>query len=74
MSDMQNPLIKAVAAGKPFIYFHTLLFNENILELAKTAGKSLEIDVSMDAQDRLFAGHPHEFYVFKHMAPPIICH
>lgn len=67
---MNNPAYKVVDTGKPFVYFHTLLYNENILKLAANAHKSLEIDVSMDKEGHIFIGHPHEFYEYKNMAPP----
>jgi hypothetical protein len=67
---MKNPVYQVISSGKPFVYFHTLLFNKNIMNLAKRAGKSLEIDISMDKYGALFIGHPLEFYEFKHMMPP----
>lgn len=67
---MQNLINQVVSLGKPFIYFHTLLFNQNILDLARKGGKSFEVDISMTKDGELFAGHPHEFYEFKKMDPP----
>lgn len=67
---MVNLLHKTIQNGKPFIYFHTLLLNKKILNLAKHSGKSIEIDISMDTEGKLFIGHPYEFYEFKHLIPP----
>ncbi len=67
---MQNPVNQIIAKNQPFVYFHTFFFNRNILDLAKSGGKSFEVDISMDKAGNLFAGHPHEFYEFKKMDPP----
>lgn len=67
---MTNKLYETIQNGKPFIYFHTLLFNQKILNLANNSGRSIEIDISMDAEGKLFIGHPYEFYEFKHIIPP----
>lgn len=67
---MDNPVKQAISSSKPFVYFHTLLFNQNILDLAIGGGKSFEVDISMDKDGQLFAGHPYEFYEFKKMDPP----
>lgn len=67
---MNNLVYKIIDTRKPFIYFHTLLFNENILRLAANAGKSLEIDVSMNKDGDIYIGHPYEFYEYKNMIPP----
>lgn len=66
----KNPVYLAIEQGKPFVYFHTLLFNETIVKLAAKSGKSLEIDVSMDKTGAIYIGHPYEFYEFKKMIPP----
>lgn len=42
----------------------------NTLNLVQSAGKSLEIDVSVGPNGELFIGHPVEFYAFKHMEVP----
>lgn len=68
---MKNPIYRIIETGKPFVYFHTLVFNENILELAENSGKSLEIDISISKNGELFIGHPSEFYAFKQIAAPL---
>ena len=71
MSDKnKNPIYAAIKQQKPFVYFHTLLFNENILKIAARAHKSLEMDVSMNPQGDIYIGHPYEFYKYKNMIPP----
>ena len=67
---MSNIIQKVLNNNKPFIYFHTLLFNKNILDLAVKSGKSIEIDISMDKNGNAYIGHPLEFYKFKQIIPP----
>lgn len=67
---MINLVYRLKEFNKPFVYFHTLLFNMNTLNMVQSAGKSLEIDVSIGPNGELFIGHPVEFYAYKHIDLP----
>lgn len=66
----KNPVERVFEKKQPFIYFHTHEVTKEILDSGIQAGKSLEVDVSMDEGGQIFIGHPLSFYEFKHMAPP----
>jgi len=59
---MNNPAFEAIKKDEPFVYFHTHVIDESILESAIQAGKSLEVDMSVDKDDQLYVGHPENFY------------
>ena len=45
---MTNPINEIISKQKSFTYFHTRVLNREILDRAKQAKKSLEIDLSID--------------------------
>ena len=55
---------------QPFVYFHTHVIDQAVLDRATTAGRSLEIDISMTEDGSLYVGHPLSFYEFKHQPLP----
>lgn len=57
-------------SGKPFVYLHTHIVDEPLLNAAIAAGGSIEIDISVDDHGRIFVGHPLSFYEFKQLASP----
>lgn len=40
------------------------------MDNAKKAGKSLELDLSVNQNGEIYLGHPQEFYEFKKLPPP----
>ena len=67
---MKNPVEKIFELNKPFVYFHTHVIDQPVLDRALAAGKSLEVDMSMDKNGQIFIGHPLIFYEFKKLPPP----
>lgn len=64
--NLMSRLFSAILRNKlPFVYFHTHIINRAILDRAVAAGRSLEIDISMNDDGGLYIGHPPSFYTFK---------
>lgn len=61
---------KIFKCNKPFLYFHTHDLTREILDKAKIAGKSLEVDMSINDKGEVFIGHPPSFYNFKKQPHP----
>jgi hypothetical protein len=67
---MENPVSAAIALDKPFTIYHTHTITAAILDEAAGAGRSLEIDVAIDANGHPYIGHPFSFYEHKGLPPP----
>ena len=67
---MTNPINEIISKQKSFTYFHTRVLNREILDRAKQAKKSLEIDLSIDKNGKPYIGHPLSFYEFMNIQAP----
>ena len=67
---MTNPINEIISKQKSFTYFHTRVLNREILDRAKQAKKSLEIDLSIDKNGKPYIGHLLSFYEFINIQAP----
>lgn len=67
---MPNPVKNIIKNKQPFVYFHTHIITQQVLEKAITAHASLEVDIAVDANGECYIGHPPEFYDFKGLPLP----
>lgn len=67
---MPNPVLNIFNAGSPYIYFHTRILDRKTLDIAISAKKSVEIDLSMSFEGEIYIGHPKSFYEYFELPQP----
>ena len=67
---MPNPVSKIFDLNRPFTFFHTHVIDRTVMDAAIAAGKSLEIDISVDPGGSIYVGHPLVHYEVNHLPPP----
>jgi hypothetical protein len=66
----RNPVRQIFEKRKPFIIFHTHVIDRKVLNAAVAAGKSLEVDLSIDGKGEIYVGHPLSHYAASNLPPP----
>jgi len=67
---IMNPIVQAVQQASSFTFFHTHIVDQMVLDSVKHAGKSIEIDISVDENGLPYIGHPLSFYEFENIPKP----
>ena len=67
---MKNPVYSVKELKKPFTFFHTHVIDQQVMDLACKAGKSLEIDVSIKPDGTIYVGHPLIHYKIHNLPAP----
>ncbi len=67
---MLNPVRRIFDKQQPFIIFHTHVIDRKVLDAAVAAGKSLEVDLSIDENGKIYVGHPLSHYISSNLPPP----
>lgn len=67
---LKNPVRQIFDKQKPFIIFHTHVIDRKVLDAAVAAGKSLEVDLSITDDGKIYVGHPLSHYTSLNLPPP----
>lgn len=67
---LTNPVRQVIKKQQPFIIFHTHVIDRQVLDAAVAARKSLEVDLSIDDNGKIYVGHPLSYYAFLKLPPP----
>ena len=67
---MNNRALNVINNNKPFTYFHTRVLDRNTLDLAVATRKSIEIDLSITDDGKVYIGHPLSFYEYFKIPKP----
>lgn len=71
MGTVNNNLVKQAAElREPFNIFHTHVLDRQVLDAAVAAKKSLEVDIAITPEGKIYVGHPLSFYENRHLPPP----
>jgi hypothetical protein len=65
-----NPIHQIFEKQQPFIFFHTHVIDRQVLDAAVVARKSLEVDLSIDDDGKIYVGHPLSHYAAVNLPPP----
>ena len=67
---LKNPVRQVSEKQQPFIIFHTHIIDRQVLDAAVAARKSLEVDLSVDDEGKIYVGHPLSHYIASNLPPP----
>lgn len=70
MNNLLNPVRQVFERQQPFVIFHTHAIDRPVLDAAVAAGKSLEVDLSIDDNGEVYVGHPLSHYASSNLPPP----
>lgn len=65
-----NPILQVSKKRQPFTFFHTHIISRSVLDAAVAAGKSLEVDLSINDDGEIYVGHPLSHYAAVGLPPP----